>query len=166
MDHYALLNTLKGLDIVTEEQILLPRIEQWLKRLFILLSHPTEISVQNISSNRGVSLSSVLDFSKATILGPSADVSSKGVIPNRALTVDMLAADEERSLASHLHDLYAINTLNRKVRLQDARRKVTTVRRKEQIAQKVTNSIYCCYFYVILIEMIPATQIIETSNAA
>ena len=99
-------------------------------------------------------------------MGPSADVSSKGVIPNRALTVDMLAADEERSLASHLHDLYAINTLNRKVRLQDARRKVTTVRRKEQIAQKVTNSIYCCYFYVILIEMIPATQIIETSNAA
>ena len=73
MDHYALLNTLKGLDIVTEEQILLPRIEQWLN-VYILWSS-TGISTK-YSSNRGVSLSSVLDFSDNN-LGPSADVSSK-----------------------------------------------------------------------------------------
>ncbi len=141
MDYHALLNILKGLDIVTEEQSAAPRVEQWLKRLFVLLSHPSasaSVSALDVISAQGVGLSKILDFSKAAILGPSVNsLNGNAGISSGALTVDMLAADEERGLASNLHDLYAINTLNRKVRLQDARRKVTTVRRKEMATQKV-----------------------------
>ena len=73
-------------------------------------------------------------FVKEVILGPSLNSpavkqTERERLDGQGLTVDALAADEEKELAYRFHEVYTINSLNRKVRLNDERRSVTSARR-------------------------------------
>ena len=119
------MRVLQGLDVVTEEQALSSRVAQWLKRLFVLLRYTsTSYSPQEDDDldEQGIDLESTMRFVKEVILGPSLNSpapirpTERERLDGQGLTVDVLAADEEKELAHRFHELYTINSLNRKVR--------------------------------------------------
>mmetsp|Transcript_45225 Transcript_45225/g.124298 ORF Transcript_45225/g.124298 Transcript_45225/m.124298 type:complete len:942 (-) Transcript_45225:1512-4337(-) len=140
LDSDSLMRVLQGLDVVTEDQALSSRVAQWLKRLFVLLRYTSAGYGEGAQEDcddldeQGIDLESTMRFVKEVILGPSLNSpavkqTERERLDGQGLTVDALAADEEKELAYRFHEVYTINSLNRKVRLNDERRSVTSARR-------------------------------------